>query len=74
MILCDGMHLVSTDGIDDLHRFAAKIGLKRRSFQRHARHPHYDILFRQRAERAYRLGAQRVTSRELVRRLKRKEQ
>lgn len=39
MIMC---HMVS-DSIEELHEMAAKIGVARRHFQNHPRHPHYDI-------------------------------
>ena len=45
MIYTDGVHLVTTGAIDDLHAFATKIGIKREWFQDH-KHPHYDILSR----------------------------
>lgn len=36
---------MTTDGpIEELHAFAAMIGMKRRWFQEHPRHPHYDLV------------------------------
>lgn len=31
------------DDLDELHAFAARIGMKRAWFQPHPRHPHYDL-------------------------------
>ena len=58
-------HLVA-DSPDELHEFARCLGLKRGWFQDHPRMPHYDIT-EPRYERAIRLGAIPVTSRDLVR-------
>lgn len=66
-ILIDDHHLVSTTCIEDLHSFAATIGMKQSWFQNH-RFPHYDILSATKRSLAFRLGAQLVTSREIVKR------
>jgi hypothetical protein len=58
-------HLVSDVSYDELHRFAARLGLPRRIFQG----DHYDIPAELR-ERAIRLGALPLDSRELVVRLR----
>jgi len=58
-------HLVSDTSFDELHRFADKLGLERRWFQG----DHYDVPADLRV-RAVRLGAQPVTSAEIVRRLR----
>ena len=58
-------HLVSDESYDELHRFAARLGIPRRAFQG----DHYDIPTEYR-ERAIELGAESVDSRELVRRLR----
>jgi hypothetical protein len=44
MIITDGVHVVSRD-LEELHRFAAEVGMKRCHFQgnRKHRHPHYDV-------------------------------
>lgn len=57
-------HLVSDTSYDELHEFAARLGLERRWFQG----DHYDVPSDYR-ERAIELGAEAVSSRELVRRL-----
>ena len=36
-------HLMA-DSEDELHAFAARCGLHRRWFQKHPRHPHYDVV------------------------------
>jgi hypothetical protein len=57
--------LVSDTSLDELHTFAAQLGLPSRIFQG----DHYDLHEGLRAM-AVRLGAQPVTSRELVARLR----
>ncbi len=42
MIYTDGIHLVGDDLLE-LHRFAKSVGLKLSWFQKHWKHPHYDI-------------------------------
>ncbi len=42
MIYTDGVHLVGND-LRELHLFAKSVGLKLSWFQKHLRHPHYDI-------------------------------
>jgi len=66
MILCDGVHLVSTESAAELHAFARQVGLKKGWYQASHRHPHYDILSGLYLSRAYSLGAIRVTPRELL--------
>jgi hypothetical protein len=58
-------HLVSDVSYDELHDFAARLGLPRRAFQT----DHYDVPADVR-ERAVALGAQPRAARELVRRLR----
>lgn len=58
-------HLVSDESYEELHRFAAELGVPRRAFQG----DHYDVPSEYRA-RAIELGAVAVTSRELLRRLR----
>lgn len=58
-------HLVSDDSIEELHAFAARLGLSRQWFQG----DHYDVPAEVR-EQAVALGAEEVTSIELVRRLR----
>jgi hypothetical protein len=58
-------HLVSDDNLDELHEFAAALGVPRRGFQG----DHYDLPEDWRAA-AIALGAREVSSRELLRRLK----
>ena len=57
-------HLVSDTSFDELHAFAAALGLPRRAFER----DHYDVLA-ERFDAAVAAGAQVVDSREIVRRL-----
>jgi hypothetical protein len=55
-------HLVSDVSYDELHRFAAELGLPRRAFER----DHYDIPAHRYAD-AVAAGAVQVRSREVVR-------
>jgi hypothetical protein len=57
-------HLVSDTSYDELHAFAARLGLPERAFHR----DHYDVPAELR-DNAVSLGAATVSSRELVRRL-----
>lgn len=61
-----GWFHLTADCLDELHTFAARIGLPARAFHRGARHPHYDITSAQRLF-ALRSGARPVNSREIVR-------
>lgn len=67
-VYTDGVHLVSDD-LDELHAFAARLGLKREWFQDH-RHPHYDLTTQRKRDEALRRGAVKVSSRELIKILK----
>ena len=58
-------HLVSDSSYEELHAFAAALGIPRRGFQG----DHYDVPASLR-EQALALGAEPVSARELVRRLK----
>ncbi len=58
-------HLVSDTSLEELHAFAARLGIPRRAFQG----DHYDVPTEVRA-RAVALGATPVEGRELVRRLR----
>lgn len=56
------------DDLDELHGFAARIGMKRKWFQDRPRFPHYDLTSRRR-RKALEVGAVEETTREMVRRL-----
>jgi len=58
---------LSAQGFQELHKMAERLGLPRRAFQDHSRHPHYDLSPDRRAL-AVELGAEQVSSKELVRR------
>ena len=58
-------HLVSDESLDELHDFAARVDIPRRSFQG----DHYDVPEEHRPI-VVAAGAQEVESRELVRRLR----
>ena len=59
-------HMVSDESVEELHEFAAKIGLKRKAYQSVSR-PHYDLRPSKR-RLAVSLGAEEVGIRDLVRR------
>ncbi|MEU4229941.1 DUF4031 domain-containing protein [Nonomuraea sp. NPDC026600] len=57
-------HLVSDSSLDELHAFAVRLGVPERAFDR----DHYDVPETVHAQ-AVELGAEAVSSRELLRRL-----
>ena len=57
-------HLVSDTSLDELHAFAARAGIPRRAFDA----DHYDVPI-ERLDELVEMGAERVSSKELVRRL-----
>ncbi len=59
-------HLVSDTSIEELHAFAENLGMRREWFQRRSI-PHYDLTG-ERYDLALAMGAELVSSRELVRR------
>jgi len=61
-----GWFHLTADSLDELHAFAARIGLPARAFHRGARYPHYDITAAQRLN-ALRSGAHPVSPRDVVR-------
>ncbi len=54
---------LTADTLDELHAFAAKIGMKRSWFQDHPTAPHYDLTPKRR-DLALRIGAVFVSARE----------
>lgn len=60
-------HLTTDGPLDELHAFAARIGMKREWFQDHRLMPHYDLTPTRR-ERALAAGASFVPAREQARR------
>lgn len=59
-------HLTTDGPLEELHAFAARIGMKREWFQNHRIAPHYDLTPRRRAV-AIKLGAVEVSMREQLR-------
>jgi hypothetical protein len=57
-------HLLA-DSIQELHEFAARMGVSARAFHRGARHPHYDVTAGQR-RRALQHGAAAIFARDAV--------
>lgn len=58
-------HMVTDGSLEELHIFAERIGISRRRFQNHSRHPHYDLMPASR-ELAVALGANEVSTSELA--------
>ena len=57
---------LAADTLDELHEFAARLGMRRGWFQSgNGRHPHYDLV-KSRRDRAVALGALEVSGRDLV--------
>ena len=69
MIYTDGTHLIGTT-LGELHAFAQGIGLKREWFQERARHPHYDLTSKRMTKRALSHGAELVSTRQLILKLR----
>lgn len=61
----DSCHLTA-DTEDELHAFAARLGMRRAWFQDRRDYPHYDLTASKRA-RAVAMGAKEVTARERLR-------
>jgi hypothetical protein len=60
-------HLTTDGTLDELHEFAARLGMKREWYQEHRIAPHYDLTAGRRAK-ALAMGAVFVPMREQVRR------
>lgn len=56
---------LTADSLEELHKFAESIGVKRHFFHRPSRHPHYDITEDQ-VTIAIAHGAKQILSKELV--------
>ena len=59
--------MTDSDDIEELHRFAKKIGMKREWFQDHESSPHYDLVPTMR-KLACQHGAEQVTAFEMAKR------
>lgn len=58
-------HHMTADSLEELHAFAAQVGIKSCWFHRGTRHPHYDVTTDQRAK-AIAAGAEEVDTRTLL--------
>jgi hypothetical protein len=66
MIYTDGVHLVA-DSLEELHKFASKVGLNRRYFEGvRKKHPHYDLTNERVRNLSIEFGAIEITSREVL--------
>ena len=73
MIYMDAVgHLVSDTNFDELHSFAAGIGLKREWFQ-DKRLPHYDLTTNRKRVQALYAGAKLCSTRDIIRKMKKQE-
>lgn len=71
MIFIDGVHLISSESLEELHEFAVeKLLFKREWFQIHSRYPHYDLTTTRAKQRALKAGAKLITGPMLVRIIK----
>jgi hypothetical protein len=70
MILLDTLGHLIADSEDELHEFAARLGMKRSWYQASPPHRywHYDVMSERLREQAVRAGATLVRPRELLRR------
>lgn len=67
MIFTDGVYLVSDKSLEELHEFAQGMGLKRHWFQGGKRtHPHYDLTTQKKVDQAIKMGAKKITIKELI--------
>jgi hypothetical protein len=66
VIFTDGTHLMTDGDLDELHRFAQSIGLRRQWFQDHRLHPHYDLTTWRMSNKAVKYGARKVSPKKLV--------
>jgi hypothetical protein len=67
MIYTDGTHLMSDNPIE-LHVAAESIGLKKKWFQHHPEHPHYDIMSDRLLKKAIEKGAKLMSTKKMLRR------
>ena len=69
MILIDPKgHMVSDTSLDELHAFAALLGLERHWFQEPPEHriPHYDLIGKRKAYQAFQAGSALTSTRKLI--------
>ena len=71
MIYTDNVHLISDTSLDELHKFASSVNIKRCWYHSSSKWKHYDIPKRMRKDFARDHGVRLVTSREIVTILKR---
>lgn len=67
MILVDPHgHMVATESEEELHKFAQKMGLKRKWFQTSGRFPHYDLTTKRKINQALAAGAKQVPIKDIM--------
>ena len=71
MIYTDNIHMIA-DSLEELHTFAASIGMQREWFQNKKRHPHYDV-FGIMLKHAISNGAVVIDSKELLKKSKKQK-
>jgi hypothetical protein len=68
VIYTDGIHMIASVSIAELHDFARNtLNLPRRWFHPSPRHPHYDLLTPESLTRALEAGAVKTSSKQIVR-------
>jgi hypothetical protein len=70
MIYTDGTHVISDISLDELHAFAKLIGFKKEWFQDNKKYQHYDLTTKRAYIRAIKAGAKKITSKEIIKILK----
>lgn len=66
MVYTDSAGNLIADTSDELHTFAARLGLRRSWFQNHPKHPHYDLTTERMRKKAVKFGALLVDRRKIV--------
>lgn len=70
MIFTDGVHLISDTSLEELHAYAASVGIKRCWYHSSSTWPHYDIPKRRRATFAAENNVPLISPEEIVNKLK----
>jgi len=66
MIVTDGVHMIATSGLNELHEFAEKLGFKKSWLHQTPGRSHYDLTTPNAKKRALQAGAKLVDSREFI--------
>lgn len=66
MVYTDGVHLISDTSLEELHEFAASIGIKRCWYHASSKWKHYDIPKRMREDFHTKFNVPLVSAREII--------